>query len=416
MPEISFAGLLAVAVVAFAAPLLLGLLPWLRIPSVVIEILSGIVLGPSLLGWVHIDLAISVLSTLGLAFLLFLAGLEIDFEQLRGHSLRLASLGFAASIVLALMAGGGAFAVGLVKAPLLIAIIAVSTSLGLVVPVLKDASQAESPFGQLVIAGSSLADFGAVILLSLFFSREASSGLTRAVLLVGFVVTLSVAGFTIVRAERVAGLSALLVRLQDTTAQIRIRGAVLLLLALTAIAARLGIEVLLASFMAGAVINLIDHDRQMTHPQFRLKLQALGYGFLIPVFFVASGIAFDLRALLAAPSALAKIPLFLAMLLLVRGLPAALYSHEFGRRLAAAAGLLQATSLPFIVAAVQIGFALRLLQRSTGAAMIGAGLLSVVIFPAVALGLIRSAHVMIDTGKQVKRKSQLSAAYLEGGE
>jgi Kef-type K+ transport system membrane component KefB len=386
---ISFVQLLAVAAVAFLAPLLLGLAPRFRVPAVVLEIVAGILLGP-VLHWVHLDLTIQVLSTLGLAFLLFLAGLEIDFDQLRGPALRLAGLGILLSLGIGLVVGFGAYAAGLISAPLFLAITLLATSLGLVVPVLKDAHQAETRFGQLVIAAASLADFGAVILLSLFFSREAGSAGVKVALLASFIVSVVLLGATIARAERFAWLTRVLVRLQDTTAQIRVRGAVLLLVALAALAARFGVELLLASFMAGAVLSLVDRDQMSTHPQFQTKLQALGYGFLIPVFFVSSGLQFDLAAL-ANPASLVKIPVFVVALLAVRGLPAVLYAGSFGRSQAIAAGLLQSTSLPFIVAATQIGLALKVLQPSTAAALVAAGLVSVVLFPSIALSISRGS-------------------------
>ena len=142
MPPVSFVNLLSVAAVAFAAPFLLGLLPRLRLPAVVLEIVAGIVLGPAALGWVRVDLPIQILSTIGLAFLLFLAGLEIDLDRLRGRVLRLSTLGLGFSFALALAVGFGAFAVGLVRSPLLIAIVLLATSLGLVVPVINAAPSA----------------------------------------------------------------------------------------------------------------------------------------------------------------------------------------------------------------------------------------------------------------------------------
>jgi Kef-type K+ transport system membrane component KefB len=376
----------AVAAVAFLAPLLLGLAPRLRVPAVVLEIVAGILLGP-VFHWVHVDLPIQVLSTLGLAFLLFLAGLEIDFDRLRGPALKLAGVGFLVSLAIGVAVGFGAFAAGLVKAPLFLAITLLATSLGLVVPVLKDAGQSESRFGQQVIAAASLADFGAVILLSLFFSREAGSPGVKVALLLGFVVSVALLGVTILRAERMAWLSRALVRLQDTTAQIRVRGAVLLLIGLSALAARFGVELLLASFIAGAMLSIVDRD-QMSHPQFQTKLQALGYGFLIPVFFISSGLQFDVSSLTNAAS-LAKVPIFVAALLLVRGLPAAVYLRSVAPRQALGAGLLQATSLPFLVAATEIGLVLGVIQASTAAALVAAGLVSVIAFPALALAVTR---------------------------
>jgi Kef-type K+ transport system membrane component KefB len=380
---------MGVAAIAFAAPFVLGLFPRIRLPAVVVEIVAGILVGPALLGLVGADLPVQLLATLGLAFLLFLAGMEIDLERLRGRAARLAGLGFLVSAVLGLVAGYGAFALGLVRSPVLIGIILVATSLGLIVPVLRDAGEVSTPFGQLVIGAATLADFGAVILLSLFFSREASSPIAKLILLGGFalMIVLVVAG--VKRLQRVVRLSSVLVRLQDTTAEIRVRASILLLVAFTVLAQTLGLETILAAFLAGATVRLIDRDQFQTHPNFRMKLDAIGYGFLIPVFFVSSGLQFDLRALLASPSSLLRLPLFLVALLAVRGIPALLYRREMGSRRAVAAGLLQATSLPFIVAASAIGLALGLITPATGAALTGAGLLSVIAFPVVALMLLR---------------------------
>jgi Kef-type K+ transport system membrane component KefB len=399
MPDVSFGSLLIVAAIAAAAPLLIGLTPRLRIPAVVLEIVAGIVVGPAGLGWVRIDLPIQILSLLGLAFLLFLAGLEIDLNQLRGRLLKLAGVGYLVTIGLGLIAGFVFYAVGYVKSPLLIAIALSATSLGLVVPVLKDSGQADKQVGQLTIAGATVADFAAVVLLSLFFSTEATKTSTKVLLLVGlalFVVLLAV-GLT--RLGRNMRLGAVLYRLQDTTAEIRVRLAVLLLIGFVALAEKIGVETILAAFLAGAVLGMVDRDTA-THPHFRLKLDAIAYGFVVPVFFVTSGLRFDLNALFDSPSALARIPLFLLAILLVRAVPAALYVRTVGRRAAAAAGLLQATTLPFLVTATQIGLLLGRITPVTSAALVAAGLLSVVIFPPIALGLLRRSTTADDAAPQ----------------
>jgi len=394
--EIDFSGLVIVAAVAFTAPLLLGLAPALRLPAVVLEIVAGIAIGPSGLGWVEVDEPIRVLSLVGLAFLLFLAGLEVDFDRLRGRKLGLAGVGFAVSVAVALVVGLGLEAGGQVETPLLVAIILVATSLGVVVPVLKDAGEAASDLGQLVIAAASIADFGAVILLSLFFSREATSTSTKLVLLGGFLLVGAAFVVALVGAERSRRLADVLQRLQDTTAQIRVRGAFLLLVGFVALAEQLGLEVILGAFLAGAVLSLVDRDRTMTHPAFRAKLEAVGFGVFIPVFFVASGIQFDLAALFGSTSTLARVPLFLVALLVVRGLPALVYRSLLEGPQIAVAALLQATSLPFIVAASMIGMELGLLDRATGAALIAAGLLSVLVFPLLALTLLRRGQAGAD--------------------
>jgi len=389
VPDVSFSGLLAVSAVAFIAPLVLGLFPRLRLPAVVVEIVIGIVIGPSGLGWVSLDLPIRVLSVIGLGFLLFLAGLEVELHRLRGPLLRLPGIGFLISLAIGLGAGLILRAAGLVRSPLLIGITLVATSLGLIVPVLKDAGESTSDFGQLVIAGGTVADFGAVILLTLFFSGEASGVGTKLLLLAIFVLTIAAAGLSVARAGRSMRISSALIRLQDTTAQIRVRGAVVLLLAFVALAARFGLETILGAFLAGVVLGIVDRDPMMNHPQFRVKLEAIGYGFLIPVFFVSSGLAFDLHALFASPATVLRAPIFLLALLAVRGIPAVLYRPLVGNRRAIAAALLQATSLPFIVVAANIGVSLGLITRANAAALVAAGLLSVIAFPSLALALMR---------------------------
>jgi hypothetical protein len=165
--ELHFTNLLIIAAVAFAAPLALGLAPKLRLPGVVLEIVAGIMVGPAVLGWVEVDTPVRVLALVGLAFLLFLAGLEIDFERLRGRPLAVAGLGFVASFSLALLVGVALDATNVVDSPLLVAIILSATSLGIGVPVLKDQGEVSSPFGQLVIAqdrrlGTDAGDVAAV--------------------------------------------------------------------------------------------------------------------------------------------------------------------------------------------------------------------------------------------------------------
>ena len=384
----SFENLVIIAAVAFAAPFLLGLFPRVRLPSVVLEIVAGIVLGPALLGLVEVDAAVETLALIGLAFVLFLAGLEIELDKLRGPLLRLSSAGFALSFAIAVAAALALSAGGLVETPLLVAIILCSTSLGVLVPVLKDAGEIGSTFGQLIIAAASIADFGAIILLTLLFSGEGGAG--SAALLLGALVALSVAVAVIVRgAERSMRIRADLLRLQDTTAQIRVRAAFLLFAGFAAVAEALGLEVILGTFIAGMLIGLVDRDRVMTHPDFRRKLEAAGFGFFIPVFFIASGVRFDLEALTASASDLVMVPVFLAALLAVRGLPAILYRRAIGGRRAAIAGLMQSTSLPFIVAATAIGAELGLIGPAESAALVGAGLFSVLLFPLIGLVLLR---------------------------
>jgi Kef-type K+ transport system membrane component KefB len=162
-----------------------------------------------------------------------------------------------------------------------------------------------------------------------------------------------------------------------------------LLIAFAAVAEKLGLETILGAFMAGAVLTLVDRDQAMTHPDFRRKLEVIGFGVFIPVFFVTSGIRYDLQALLAKPSNLLMVPIFLAALVAVRGIPALVYRRAIDRRQTLVAALMQATSLPFIVAASAIGVSLHLLTAAESAALIAAGLLSGLLFPLIGLTLLR---------------------------
>ena len=388
MPDVSFNNLLIVVAVAVAAPLVIGFAPRLRTPAVVLEIIGGIIIGPSVLGWVHVDLPVQILALFGLAFLLFLAGLEIDVHRLRGRLLRFAVLGYLVTLVLGYGAGASFAAAGWVSQPLLLAIALSATSLGLVVPVLKDAGQVRSAVGQTALAAASIADFAAIVLLSLFFSSSGGSTGAKIVVLGAFAGLVAATGLAVSGAARSMRLGQVLVRLQDTTAEIRVRFAVLLLVTFTALAERFGLESILGAFLAGAIVGLVDRDAA-SHPHFRTKLEAIGYGFLIPVFFVTSGVRLDLAGLLHTPSALARVPLFLLALLVVRGVPALLGLRANGPRSTLALGLLQATSLPFLVTATQIGVTLGKITPVTAAALVCAGLLSVLIFPLLALSLLR---------------------------
>jgi Kef-type K+ transport system membrane component KefB len=349
------------------------------------------------LGWVKVDLPIQVLSVIGLAFVLLLAGLEIEFDQLRGRLLRIAVVNFLASFTLALSLMYALRAVGVVESPFLIAIVLSATSLGVIIPLLKDTGLNTSDFGQLVIASATIADFATIVFLSVFFSREATRVGAKLVLLGTFALLAIVVALIIARAERSIRLSEILMRLQDTTAQIRVRATVLLLVAFIALAQGLGLEVIFGAFTAGVTLKLVDRDEAMLHSNARPKLQAVGFGVFIPVFFVTSGIQLNLRALFASASTMALVPVFFAALLAVRGLPALLYRPVIGGPRSAVAGMLQATSLPFIVVASQIGMELGLLRAATGAALVTAGLLSVLLLPLGALTLLGRGELMVTT-------------------
>lgn len=386
---ISFTSVAVVAAVALVAPLVVGF-TGIRLPAIVLEILLGIVVGPQVLGWASNDEPVQVLALIGLAFLLLLAGLEIDFDRLRGRVLRLTGLGYAVSFALALAVGYGLRAGDLVKSPLLVAIILSATGLGIILPILKDAGETSTPFGQVVVAGASIAEVGPIVLLSLFFSGHSGGIGGKLALLVAFAAFVVGIGIVILGLERSMRVSAVLLRLQDTTAEIRVRGAFLLLTVFVVLASKFGLEAILGAFLAGATLKLVDRDEGMTHAFFHAKLEAVGFGVFIPFFFVSTGIKLDVASLFHGGATIAKVPLFLAALLAVRGLPALLY-RPFAERSSQlfAGGLLQATSLSIPVVAGQIGVDLGLIRPTNYVALVTAGLISVIVFPLLALTLLR---------------------------
>jgi Kef-type K+ transport system membrane component KefB len=360
------------------------------VPAIVLEILLGVIVGPQVLGWVHMDAALQVLSTIGLSFLLLLAGLEIDVHHLRGPLLRRAAGAFVVSFALAVAVGVGLGMFGLARSPVLMAVILSATGLGIILPVLKDAGIVDTRAGQVIVAGASIAEVVPIVLLSLLFAEDTSVGVgARLTLLAVFLVFTGVVIAVVLGLERAHVLCKTLFELQDTTAEIRVRGTMALLLVFACFASAFGLESILGAFLAGAALTLLDRDDDMTHTQFFTKLHAVGFGVFIPFFFVAIGVSLDVRALVDDVSSLAKIPVFVVALLVVRALPAILYRPLLGgSRDVLAAGLLQATSLSIPVVAGGIGVELGLLQPANYAALVAAGLLSVIAFPRLAVLLL----------------------------
>jgi Kef-type K+ transport system membrane component KefB len=386
---ISFSSLLIVGAVAVAVPLFLGLVPAVKVPAVVLEILGGILVGPTVLGWVHLDVAVRVIADLGLGFLLFMAGFEIDLRRFDRRILTLVSRAFLLSMILALLVAYGLQLGGQVRDGLLVGITLVSTSLGVLVPILHDAGQTETIFGRMIMAAGSLAELAPLVLLSVFFSASSKNPGAELGLLAGFV-GLTAAIVVVTQRVRVWGpLREVVHRLENTSSQLRVRLAITFALAFSAVAEHFGLATILGAFLAGVIVRRTD-ETPASQEEFQGKLEAIGFGFLIPVFFVSTGVGLDITALFHSTRAIILVPVFLVALLLVRGLPALLYVRVVGRTHAIAAGFMQATSLTFIVVATVIGVQTGHQRTSTAAALVVAGLLSVVIYPPIALRMLMS--------------------------
>ena len=376
MAAVHYTNLLIVAAIGLLAPLALGFFPRLRLPAVVLELVLGIVIGPSGLGWAKARRACRLDPRSDRT--------GVRPVPLRPRDRRRAPprtdpeadrVRIRAVVRDRDHPRPGPKAGGFVNSPLFVAIVLAASSVSVIFPVMKDANVTSSSFGQLVLASASIAEFGAIILLSLFFSGSGSSSTAGTLILVGvFGLAVTLVGVAIAGVERSISLARVVRRLQDTTAQIRVRAAFVLLIGFAALADQFGLETILGAFAAGVLLSLIDRD-ETTPPQFRLKLEAAGFGVFIPVFFVTSGLRFNLNALFASASTVARVPLFLLAIYLARGLPAIVYLRLLGRTRSVIAGVLQATSLTVIVAATQIGLQLGVVSQASAAGLVAAGLL-----------------------------------------
>ena len=401
----SFENVLVMSAAAFAVRLFLGFVPRIRVPGPVLEIVVGVVIGPQVLGWVVVDGPVEVLSTLGLAFLLFLAGMEVDIQSLRGRDGRTAFTGFGISVVFALAIGFSLEASGLIINGLLVGFAVDRQFPRRAHPLLADEGELRSPLGRFVIAGASVGEIGVIVLLALFFSGDGGPGSTLVVL-----------GTFAVFALRRAAASGALQRGSVALERVLPRAAghlgpdravrVVLLMASITLASGLGLEAILGAFAAGAIVALVDRNAAETHPLFHIKLEAIGYGFLVPLFFVTSGANLDIEALFQDPETILKVAIFTVAMLVVRGLPVLLGRGQLDPIRLAVAGLLESGSLPILVTAATIGTATGQMTSSTAAALVIAGLLATIVYPTLALALLDARRPRPDPRPDARRGPQ----------
>src|ERR1700760_305207 len=385
---LNFTSLLIIGAVAVLMPLLLGLFPAVKVPAVVLEIVGGVLVGPTVLGWVHLNAPVRVVSDLGLGFLLFMAGFEIDLRRVNRRALALAGRAFVVSVVLALLTGYALQLTDQITDGLLIGISLMATSLGILVPILKDAQHTDSPFGELVLAAGSLAELAPLVLVSVLFSASSKNPATELGLLAGFIALTAVVVMAAGWIRRWGRLRLVVERLANTSSQLRVRLAITFSLAFAVVAEHFGLATILGAFLAGIIVRRTGRS-PAAHEMLKGKLEAIGFGFLIPVFFVATGVGLNMDALFHSTRAEILVPVFLVALLLARGVPAVLYVRTLGRPAALAAGLLQSTSLTFIVVTTIVGIDTGHLKPSTASALVVAGLLSVILYPPTAMQLLK---------------------------
>ena len=394
--EASSISLVVIAGVALVSPLIAYRMRRIGVPEVAIELVLGIILGPAVLGAIHVSSFISGLAAIGLALLMFLAGFELDLHRVRGRPLRLASAGWGTSVALGLAAASVLFAAGVIRDPLVVGLALTTTALGTLLPILEDAGVMPTPFGTQVLAVGAVGEFGPIVAVAVFLTTK--NPLITLLLLAAFVVVAVLAALVAVRARTPRTIDFLRSQL-DTTSLLPVRLAMFLVILLVYIASQLGLDVLLGSFAAGMVLRLFAEGSSTKGTMARID--GIAFGFFVPVFFIVSGANLDIRAVIAKPSAMLLIPAFFALMVLARGLPVLLlYRRVLDTRERSALALLAATGLPLIVVIASIGVAEGHLLPANAAALVCAGLLSVLLLPATGLRIL---------GKQAEKPTALAA-------
>ena len=373
-----------VAAAAVAALLVLGIGRWIPLPVVVVELVLGILIGPQVLDLAQPDDFIAFFADLGLGMLFFFAGFEIDFARIKGRPLRLAAWGWALSLALAYSIGGVLALAGIVLSFVYTGSALATTAIGTLIPILRDEGELRTRFGTYLLGAGAIGEFGPILLITLVLTT--TSTLKNALILVAFVTLAVLAAVLAVRSIS-TGWGALQ-RTIESSGQAAVRVAVVLVFGMVALASELGLDILLGGFVAGIITRLGLQGREGSI--FESKLTAGGYGVFIPFFFIVSGMRFDLDSLVASPGAMAKMIMFFGLFLVVRGVPALLlYRRVLDGRDRAALAFFSSTQLPLVVAITTIALDAGKMRTSTAAALVGAAILSTLVFPLVGLRLRR---------------------------
>ena len=386
--ESAIPSLVFIALAAVLAPIIAeGSRRYLPVPEVVVQILLGIALGPSVSGLVHPNTLITALSDFGLTFLMFLAGTELDWATVRQGRMGRAAGSWVVSLGLALAVGAVLHGTGLVLDSLIVGLCLTTTALGTLLPILRDGGVLRTAMGPVVLAVGSVGEFGPIVAVAILLTNR-DTGLTI-LLLLAFVAVAVLAALLAVQVHPPRFVS-LLRRHLHSTSQLPVRISVLLVILLVDVAVKLSLDVLLGAFAAGVVVRLfITGD---DGPQIVSKLEAIGFGFLIPIFFIESGITFDLHALVHQPKVLLLVPLFTALFLVTRGLPTWLFFRGVLERAESRSlAVLSATGLPLIVVITTLGVDEHRMRPQNAAALVAAGMLSVLLYPLIGMRALSRA-------------------------
>ncbi|HZD56358.1 MAG TPA: monovalent cation:proton antiporter family protein [Anaerolineales bacterium] len=392
---LSFSPLLLVIFLAFLVPLVLSRFRQVRLPIVVGEILAGILVGRSGLGWVqHHNEILELLAGFGFVFLMFLSGMEIDFSNIslarsegsgqKGKAwgpVPLGSLSFGLTLIFSVGLSFVLARSGLVRNPWLMGLILSTTSLGVVMPVLKEKGLSRGQYGQTLLITALIADFATMLLITVVVAVMAS-GLTFDILLIGllFLAFFLMYHFGMLFFNRISGVRRVFEELSHASAQIKVRAAFTMMLIFVALSEVVGTEVILGAFLAGAIVSLLKgpEDDDLVD-----KLEAIGFGFFIPIFFIMVGVDFNLTALLSSQQAILLVPVLLLAAIAVKVLPSFVYRFKFNWQETFAAGALLSARLSLIIAASAIGLRMGVISEPVNAAIILVAIITVTAAPLV---------------------------------
>ena len=376
--------LLLIAFVAMLAPLLAELPRHFRLPVVVLEVILGILIGPQVFHLASPDGMTGTLGELGLTFLLFMVGLEIDFDKIRGRPLSLAVGGWFLSLFVAMVCMFFFNVIGLIQTPPVLAAVALSTTaLGVLAPILRDRGELNTAFGTYMVAAAAVGEFGPLVVISMLLIPT-NSTFVHGLFMVTFIIIAFVAA-NIALNTRSSRLIDILTRTMQSSGQLPVRICILLQILFVALAAKFGLNIVMGAFAAGIVAGLAIKGKE--GELLRHKLDAIGYGFLIPIFFIVAGMKFEVSALWSAPLALIQVVLLLGLMLLVRGIPLFLYKKELTSEEQLPFAFYSATGLPLIIIISEIGVSSGLMPPDRASILVSAGMISVLLFPILAVKL-----------------------------
>ncbi|OPY30540.1 MAG: glutathione-regulated potassium-efflux system protein KefC [Methanobacterium sp. PtaU1.Bin242] len=384
----TFYNLFIIFIAAILAPIVASVIPRFKFPVVVLEICLGIIIGPQVLGLVHLDPVINELSQFGLGFLFFLAGFEIDIDRLKGKPLTYAVIGWIISLIIALIIGGILQTSGLVISFIFIALAISTTAVGVLVPILRDEGDLNSNFGRFVFSAGVVGEFAPLAILALFFNKVYNNFSSLILILIFILIAVTIL-FT-VRRWQPPYIVDLMRKTMNNSGQLALRLSLLLLVALIFITMNSGIDFLFGAFTAGIilseVIKMAKNKDDKDIENMRIKFEGIGFGLLIPIFFVVSGINFDLKAFLTSPTSLLMVPIFIISFLIVRGFPAmVIYRKILSKAERVPLALFSATQLPMVIVITNLAVKSGTMHTNNAADLVGAAIMSVILFPFIAL-------------------------------